>query len=732
MAYVLPQVLINQIFNQVSLNTIKDLNVLVIGPNYQIFRYSDPTFKKELFIGGYNGKYIDQGTGEDIRKVEYPDRPADSVVDENYVKLFGDDVMIELVNLADNGIDGFYKLTDEEAGADLDGCIKFNVPVAGEGRDKTIFPRSIVPGDVIHIKYGSNGETFESTVLEVYASDEDLPENQDCLRIADTLPPELRPEADSNEQVYVVAEVSFCASLTGVEIPREADVSPDATRALYQWLPQPDDVILYPTLTEPENLTIAYPAWDNKRHEIISAKLYVEYRALLHVATDAIHSIERSTDVANMLGQDDVDNPLAFGVKKCTQNSADRTVYYMATRGETLEDYQRVLEAAAKTDKVYFIVPLTRDEAVITAVQAHVDEMSSKENKRWRIAFVCSEIPEENRLYTKAASTDGEGFFGIIGPPNNLSGDKNNIIFQFVEGDDPENYRPATGVKCNSQVVAGDKVRVYDGGKDIWTGKDTYTDYTVDTVISNTVLRLKSGPKDPIETKRRSEVIHLYTYAEKTTAIASTSRNMADRRMYNVFPNWVGSEGITFGGEFAAAAAAGLASSVLPQQPITNVELVGIDDVPICYETYTRTQLNEIAEGGTFIIMQDLPGDRVYVRHQLSTDYVSGNLLKSELSITKNLDSISYYFAEVYKPYIGKYNITPKLIEQLRAEAEGALSKLESETGAGILIGPQVLAEGTEIVTFEQDQVNQDHVYAHIKLNLPRPFNVLDLDLEVI
>lgn len=731
MAYVLPQVRVRQLFNQVSLNTIKDLNPLIIGPNYQIFRYSDPAFKKELFLGDYNGKYIDQGDGTDISKVEYPDRPSDSVVDEGYVKLFGDDVVIELVNLFDNGIDGFYKLDDHEAGSDLDGVIKFGVPVAGEDRDKDLFPRSIVSGDVIRIKYGSNDETFESTVLEVYASDEDLPESKDCLRLADTLPPELRPEPGSNEETYTVAEVSFCASLTGVEIPREARIDQDANRALYQWLPDADAVSLYPTLPEPDNLTIEYPAWDDKRHEIISAKLYVEYRALLHTATDAIHSIESSADVANMLGQIDVDNPLAFGVQKCVQNSADRTVYYMATRGEALEDYERVLQVAEKTDRVYFIVPLTRDEAVITAVQSHVNEMSSRENKRWRIAFVCAEIPEENRLYTKTASTDGDGFFGIIGPPNNLSGDKDNVIFQFVEGDSPENYRPATGVKCNSQVVAGDKVRVYDGGKDIWTGKDTYTDYTVDAVISNTVLRLKSGPKDPVERKLRAEVVHLYTYQEKTAAIASTSRNMADRRMYNVFPNWVAGDGVTFGGEFAAAAAAGLAASVLPQQPITNVELVGIDDVKICYETYTRTQLNEIAEGGTFIIMQDLPGDRVYVRHQLSTDYVSGNLLTSELSVTKNMDSISYYFAEEYKPYIGRYNITPDLLLTLRQVTVGALSALQSDTGSETY-GPQVLDEGTEIVTIEQDPVNQDHVHVHLTLNLPRPFNVLDLDLEAV
>ena len=205
-----------------------------------------------------------------------------------------------------------------------------------------------------------------------------------------------------------------------------------------------------------------------------------------------------------------------------------------------------------------------------------------------------------------------------------------------------------------------------------------------------------------------------------------------DRRIYNVFPTWYSTDdGTAVSGVFMACAVAGLVSSVLPQQPVTNVEIKGMSGVPACYETFSREQLNEIAEGGTFIVMQDLPGDRVYVRHQISTEYGSNNLLKSELSITKNLDSISYYFAEVFRPLIGRYNITPKLLLVIRNMIENALSRLERDTAVGLL-GPQVIADGTEIRALYQDPVNQDHVYAELTLNLPRPFNVLDLNLEVI
>jgi hypothetical protein len=128
--------------------------------------------------------------------------------------------------------------------------------------------------------------------------------------------------------------------------------------------------------------------------------------------------------------------------------------------------------------------------------------------------------------------------------------------------------------------------------------------------------------------------------------------------------------------------------------------------------------------------MQDLPLDRVYIRHQISTAYPDNNLNTSELSITKNLDAISYFFAERLKPYIGKYNITPQLLGVLHNVISGGLDYLSSSTGVG-LYGPMVIAEGTSIDRLYQDPALQDHVQCELTLNLPKPFNVLKLYLNV-
>jgi hypothetical protein len=228
----------------------------------------------------------------------------------------------------------------------------------------------------------------------------------------------------------------------------------------------------------------------------------------------------------------------------------------------------------------------------------------------------------------------------------------------------------------------------------------------------------------------RVEVVHPYTLAETASAVAAQSAAYFSRRIYNIFPAQLGANGVVMTGEFGAAAVAGLASSVPPQQPITNIEVVGFDDLPMVYQTYNRTQLNTMAEYGTMIIMQDTAGGRIYVRHQVSTMATDGNLNTTELSITKNLDSISYFFAAMFAPYIGRYNITPELIEVLRTQLVAGLNYLGSLTGVGNL-GPQLNLTQTEIVEMRQHPLLEDHVVATVNLGMPKPFNVFQLKLVV-
>jgi hypothetical protein len=349
-------------------------------------------------------------------------------------------------------------------------------------------------------------------------------------------------------------------------------------------------------------------------------------------------------------------------------------------------------------------------------VDAHVDEMSTEERKRWRIAFLATETSRETAVLWNGNHPSNGVWNATITDDTRVPGDQFTKV-EFTEFAD-----------LLSRVAIGDEVR-FNFDIDAW-GNETYSSAIVAELESNQVLYLDTAQAAAITTAVRMEIYHPLSTSEQASKIAETSAAYADRRVYSIYPDILFNAGVAEEGYFAAAATSGLTSSVVPQQGLTNTEVQGFDDVPAVYSIFSEDELNTIAEGGTFIIAQELPGGPVFVRHQISTNRRSGVLAKTELSMVKNLDSISYYFANKLSPYIGKYNVTPALIEHLRTEILAGINFLSSFTGVGLL-SPQVIKDGSEITLIQQHPTLQDTVIANVNLNLPAPLNVIELHLVV-
>jgi hypothetical protein len=228
----------------------------------------------------------------------------------------------------------------------------------------------------------------------------------------------------------------------------------------------------------------------------------------------------------------------------------------------------------------------------------------------------------------------------------------------------------------------------------------------------------------------RIEAYHPLSVAEQATAVKNMATAYYNRRAYLAFPADLWNAGVLYTSEFAAAAIAGLCSSVVPQQGLTFTQLVGFDDLPTVYSTFNAAQLDEIASGGTFIVMQDMVGSQVYVRHQISTKASGGNLNETELSLVKNLDAISYFFAGQLTQYIGRYNVTPELLTAIRTQVENGLAYLGSLTSVGLL-GPMILLEGTQVRTIQQHPTLKDHIVIILQVALPAPLNVIEMHIVV-
>ena len=719
----------------------RDQPAFIFGPNYQLHRYSNQSEKANTFVGTYVGSAMD---------VEYPLVMDDEQVDlsHGYTKLTGDNVVVSLF-----AIDGHPTLPEDnasEAYRSVNGGYS-KLLYAGKryvGKKSELddgLPIGLAVGDELLVSYTEGGTetSIKTAVAEVQYSDDGFDiDNEDSdsssyeggagtlITIDDTLPDDI----DKNSVSVVIVK-----TLNAVEFPSK---NLSAGRG-YLWTEDKITVdgkkVNGVRITDDLYVDISGYYDSTTSCKVVSADLYVTYRELNTSYSDTLHSVADASAVAELLDTVDPDNPLAQGVYTaclCAANDdGDEAppVYFMAVPTDDLDGYKKVLNKITVTDRVYHITPTTRDEDVIDAVAEHVQSMSVKSVKRWRIGWVSKDAPKTiDRL--DALMNDGEDYVAVpIADPSAVGEAGAEYTFLRVcKSKTDTSGNPDT--RFRSTLVPGDTVR-FNFHTDGW-GEYKHNEYTIKRIVNNYTVEL-TEPVDVdtgVESNGDSfvpskiEIYHTYTTAEYAEEIAKISRQLGSRRIYNVFPPTFEYNGVTMHGEFGACAAAGLVSATEPQQPVTNMTLRGIDNVPYTYMVYNNAELDVIASGGTFIIAQDLPNDRVYIRHQISTAYYEGNLNTAELSVTKNVDNISYAFDEVFRPYYGKYTITPDFIAILENVAGQLITRFGGSTS---VYGPQLIARETFIRYIRQNTTLKDHVDVAIKLAVPYPCNNIDIVLTV-
>lgn len=704
MAYQRPMVTVDQNMTVTPTSIERDQPAFVFGPNYELHRYENADEKPGCFVGVYDGT---------AKTVKYPGVIDDEAVDTSYTKLFGDNVVVQLATVTSP--------VYSDASIEIDGktveCGKFTVNIDKDSLDVGV-------GSVLRVSYSTdtNGEAsggvevrdFMSKVVKV-----DVDNNTEkitAIYIEDQI---------TETQVENSLAVAVVDIVNGVEFTRK-NIS---AASGYQW-EQGEYTVDGEKFRGVKvnanglNVLLSYDGVE-AYYSVISADLYVSYRELLTAYSDTIHSVTGASAVANMLGTVDPDNPLAMGVYMACLNAATDDgdeappVYFMAIPEEGKSGFDAVLNKISLTDRIYILAPTTRDEAVLEAVRSHVLAMSQKTVKQWRIATVSADVPEVVSKLNAKMDPDGHDFWAISPAENTVRVVKDSAS---TTGSQDTQFR--------STLSVGDKVKLLRSAKDAW-GDDVWDVYEIKRIVNNYTVVVKdneAGALAASNTARKIEIDHPFTATEQAEEIAKVSRAMASRRMYNVFPSVFSNDGVTMSGEFAACAVAGLISATEPQQPITNVTVRGIDDIPLVYQTYNKEQLDLIASGGTFIVCQDFANDKVYVRHQISTAYPDGNLNTAELSITKNVDNISYAFAETFRPYYGKYNIVPKLTTRLWQLASTLLTYFCSSDSE---YGPQLIDEGTQILYIRQNELMKDHLDVGIRLSVPYPCNNIDIVLTV-
>lgn len=440
--------------------------------------------------------------------------------------------------------------------------------------------------------------------------------------------------------------------------------------------------------------------------EILTGNAYVTYRALRTAGANVVLDISSTADVLTHLsGLDDPDTGASYGAYRALENSAGTVVKVLTVGTDDLAGYNLALSKLKEREDIYRFVPLTQDEAVIDAVISIVTQRSGSTVGRWATCMMALAVKTETQVVG-----GGSQAATIVDDP-----DTGGTQYTLVND--------ASGQFITKGVRAGDEFRAVfmaDG-----FGGATYSSFVVDHVVSEQRLLLVAGPAIPVNVASKYEIWRALTPAEQVADWGARTQARSNRRVTSVFPPNPGRLGTKVPSYYLACSLAALRGASAPHQGLTNASVAGWDDLSECTATYADL-LDTVANFGGYIVTQS-PAGAVYVRKQLTTDL--SDTKHAEDSATTNLDSISYYFKNLFAPKVGKSNVVPSNLDGLTADANAGISFLKT-SGATTALGGQI-GTNSALIFLRPHATLLDTIVARIQLDLPIPLNNGILDIVV-
>jgi hypothetical protein len=435
------------------------------------------------------------------------------------------------------------------------------------------------------------------------------------------------------------------------------------------------------------------------------ARVYLDYVGLRLDVTAAASSPSLLTfdDVATLdaaIGPISTENPLALACFLMLQNTPSQSVSALgieavndaAPMGTTTAHLNALNYLESKD--VYAIAPMTDDPFVQQLYSAHVESMSTPEQRGERICFLWQGVPTRAQDTSILAGSDAE----VNGTANSITLGSTPIEGLAALGLDPSDLSIDDNVYLELVVTMLGETNVYKFSVSQANGTalilrssfaaDENTDgffdtpdldWTDDDNLSGMTFVLK---------QRGERLLITGTSLPDRNAISTTAAAQGEsynsRRTFLLFSGNVDTsiDGIVtpVPGYYACAAIAGMVAELAPQQPFTRVSMTGFSRVYGTDDTFSENQMDTIADGGRYILINQ--GGRIASRHQRSTR--SSSIEARELSITKAIDFLAKGLRATNRVYIGRFVINPGFIDQLVMSNEGYLARVVQ---AGVVNG---------------------------------------------
>lgn len=457
------------------------------------------------------------------------------------------------------------------------------------------------------------------------------------------------------------------------------------------------------TLAGPSGTITVLPTPNLVYGLVITTDVHVAYRALRTDLSGQIQTITTTGDLVGILGSPSDSNPLSLGVELALANTITQ-ILALAVPSDDLLGYETALQLLENT-RVYSLVPLTQELDILVAVQQHCQQLSTPQMAHWRVAMVSTAIPSTLN----------------IGPYNStvVNANGGNSAITLVNGKYVLTVSNATFM--SDGVVPGDILKITAG-----TGTPTTIgSHQIQAVISNQQLQINASG---VATGVSYYVMRNMTKSQQATYVAANSTAFGSNRVIHC-PNTAGVvvNGVTkyLPGYYFMCGVAGLVAGLPAQAGLTNIAMAGFVDVQYSNFYFTRAQMDTMSTAGTFLVVQETQGSIPYIRHEITTDM--SVLQYRELQQVKNWDYLSYFFYDIAKPFIGKWNITPDSLQTLR----------QSLNAGGVMLKGRKLPKiGAPMVDFTiktvaQDTANTDNVIVEMPIKMAVPMNYISLYLIV-
>lgn len=461
------------------------------------------------------------------------------------------------------------------------------------------------------------------------------------------------------------------------------------------------------------------------------APIYISYTAVRKDvtavgSTPALLVFDDTTQLEAVLEPVDTTNPLALGLFFALLNAPGIQVTGLGVDEVSADAPFGTVDAFARAasylegKEVYAIAPLTHTSEVHQIFSTHATVMSLAKGER--IAIINLETPTNRNNTLVASGTEGDGVSTTVFDTSvaNLTAlvlnaginpigtiDADSGLFLDIASDDK---------RYSIQSISGTEVTIRTSFS---TGENDDNFYSTTAMPASLIQEAFS-----VSIRGASlTVAGLPDLDGIAATVQAIGRSYGNRRLWMTFPDQVTAtvNGLAtlLPGFYASAAIAGMVGQNPPQQSFTRFPMTGFTSVQGSNDRFNARQMNVMAAGGAWILIQEAPGAPLISRFALTTDLTSIEVRTD--SITKVVDYTAKFLRRSLLNYIGRFNITQGFLDTLSNVIEGL---------GGFLIEQGVLL-GFNLNQIAQDTDAPDTVLVDVLLDVPFPCNFIRLTLVI-